>query len=149
MPLGSAAVDGAVRRSPTPPSISRCNVSKINRLRVHLNVRLFSPLPPVAAAEAESPLRVENLSLGESRLWGAGNVCMCKRPWWDGNIATREGLARVASIMFPHKTTQDDIPENADNVNAASESQANLLIHPRPAHESTERWGGRLTEAHA
>lgn len=59
-----APMGAVVRLSPTPPSRSRCKVSKISLFRVHLNARLFSPLPLMDTEEDANPRNVENLSLG-------------------------------------------------------------------------------------
>ncbi len=44
-----------------------------SRFLVHLNARLFSPPPPEDIADDDSPRNVENLSLGESNVCGAGS----------------------------------------------------------------------------
>jgi len=69
-PFCDADAAGVVRRSPTPPSTSRWNVSKISRLRVHLYAKLFSPTPPDAMDDdgVDSPRRVENRSLAGTRI---------------------------------------------------------------------------------
>jgi hypothetical protein len=67
-----------VRRSETPPSTSRCNVSMMRRFLVHLNAKLFSPQPdPVVD---DNPRSVECLSLGGNNVWGAGKLWIRNNP---------------------------------------------------------------------
>lgn len=82
---------GVVRRSPTPPSRSRCRVSKTSRLRMHLKARLFSP-------DELRPRSEENLSLGGTNEIGEGSEYTCTKPWYEGKMADSDGFAEVGII---------------------------------------------------
>ena len=76
----------------------------MSRFRVHLNARLFSPLPPLAAADDDIPRSVDRLSLVGWILCGAGNLWIRTSPWWEGKRVVSAGSAAGLSSNETHNS---------------------------------------------